>query len=284
MLVLLGAAVGAVLLIACANLGSLLLAHSQARVREFAVRAAIGGAAGRIARQLMVESILLALLGGGRRVARADARQGPGRRLSNGPSQGGRDRAGRTRAAVALGTTLLTGLLAGLPLAAGRKTRRRARPATGRARPREQTTASSADGLIVGQVATSVALLFAGILLRTFVDMAAIKPGFDARNVIAFGTALSPARYPTPERQSAFYDALFDSLRAVPGVTAVGWAMFAPLGGGGWGDNFAREGSADAPPNLPSMQVKMVSPEYAQTLRISPRRPTVESHGPHGRS
>jgi putative ABC transport system permease protein len=125
------------------------------------------------------------------------------------------------------------------------------------------------DGLVAGQLATSVALLFAaGILLRTFVDMTAIKPGFDPRNVLTFNVALSPVRYATPERQSAFCRALFDSLRAVRGVKDVGWGMFAPLGGGGWGDSFVREGTDDAPPNLPFMQLKMVSPEYASTLRI----------------
>jgi putative ABC transport system permease protein len=271
MLVLLGAAVAAVLLIACANLGSLLLAHSRSRVREFAVRAAMGGAARRIARQLLVETLLLAVIGGTAGVWLA-------RMLVKGliaVYPAGLPRAGEISLdarvlAVALGATLLTGLLAGLPLSrqVGRldlaRDLREAERGLGSRRRRRLL-----DGLVVGQVATSVALLFAaGILLRTFVDMTAIKPGFDARNVLTFGTALSPARYPTPERQSAFYDALFDSLRAVPGVTDVGWGMFAPLGGGGWGDNFTRVGSADAPPNLPSVQVKMVSPEYARTLRI----------------
>jgi len=125
------------------------------------------------------------------------------------------------------------------------------------------------DGLVVGQVATSVALLFgAALLLRTFVDMTTVKPGFDARNVLTFNVTISPVRYATPERRSAFYDALFDSLRTIPGVRDVGWAMFAPLGGGGWGDTFLREGTADAAPNLPSLQLKMVSPEFASTLRI----------------
>ena len=271
MLVLLGAAVAAVLLIACANLGSLLLAHSQSRVREFAVRAAMGGAARRIARQLLVESALLAIIGGSGGVWLA-------RMLVKGliavyPTR--LPRAGEISLdarvlAVALGATMLTGLLAGLPLSrqVGRldlvRDLRQGERGLGSRRRRRLL-----DSLVVGQVATSVALLFAaGVLLRTFVSMTAIKPGFDAHNVLTFGTALSPARYPTPERQSAFYDALFDSLRAVPGVTDVGWAMFAPLGGSGWGDTFARVGSADAAPNLPSMQVKMVSPEYARALRI----------------
>ena len=86
--------------------------------------------------------------------------------------------------------------------------------------------------------------------------MTAIKPGFDARNVLTFDIAISPQRYPTPEQQSAFYDALLDSLRTTPGVQDVGWGMFTPLAGGGWGDTFAREGTSDAAPNLPSMQVK----------------------------
>ena len=171
---------------------------------------------------------------------------------------------------VALGGTLLAGWLAGMPLA--RQVRRldlardlrEIERGLGSRRRRHVL-----DGLVVGQVATSVALLFAaGVLMRTFLDMTAIKPGFDARNVLTFDIAISPQRYATPERQSAFYDALFDSLRTIPGVQEVGWGMFAPLAGGGWGDTFAREGTSDAAPNLPSMQVKMISPGYASALRI----------------
>jgi putative ABC transport system permease protein len=271
MLVLLGTAVAAVLLIACANLGSLLLAHSQSRIREFAVRAAIGGAASRIGRQLLVESLMLAVIGGAVGIWFA-------RVLVTGLVAVYPTRLPRADeitidwrvALVALGATLAAGLLAGLPLA--RQVRRldlvrdlrdgeRGLGSRGRRR--------LLDGLVVGQVAMSVALLFAaGILLHTFVDMTTIRPGFDARNVLTFTVAPSPVRYDTPERESALYDALFDSLRTIPGVRDVGWGMFAPFAPGGWGDSFVREGSADAPPSLPSMQVKMVSPGYASTLRI----------------
>ena len=263
MLLLLAAAVGAVLLIACANLGSLLLAHSQSRVREFAVRSAMGAASSRIARQLLVESLVLATIGGVGGIWLANV-------LVKGlvavyPTQLPRaNEIGLDPRVllVALGATLLAGWLAGMPLA--RQVRRldlardlrEIERGLGSRRRRHVL-----DGLVVGQVATSVALLFAaGVLLRTFLDMTAIKPGFDARNVLTFDIAISPQRYPTPERQSVFYDALFDSLRTTPGVQDVGWGMFTPLAGGGWGDTFARVGTGDAPPDLPSMQVKMVSP------------------------
>jgi len=271
MLLLLGAAVGAVLLIACANLGSLLLAHSQSRVREFAVRAAMGGASGRIARQLLIESLMLAVIGGAGGVWLARA-------LVKGlvavyPTQ--LPRANEIGLdwrvmLVALGTTMLAGLLAGLPLA--RHVRRLDLAhdlKTGERGLGSRARRRLLDGLVVGQVATSVALLFAaGVLMRTFLNMTTIEPGFAARNVLTFNVAISSVRYPTPERQSAFYDALFDSLRTIPGVQDVGWGMFAPFAAGGWGDNFAREGTSDAAPNLPSMQLKMVSPGYASTLRI----------------
>ena len=271
MLLLLTAVIGAVMLIACANLGSLLLAHSHSRVREFAVRSAMGAASSRIARQLLVESLLLATIGGVGGIWLANM-------LVKGlvavyPTQLPRANEIGLDARVllaALGATLVAGWLAGMPLA--RQVRRldlardlrEIERGLGSRRRRHLL-----DGLVVGQVATSVALLFAaGVLLRTFVDMAAIKPGFDARNVLTFDIAISSQRYPTPERQSAFYDALFDSLRTTPGVQDVGWGMFTPLAGGGWGDTFAREGTSDAPPNLPSMQVKMISPGYASALRI----------------
>jgi putative ABC transport system permease protein len=271
MLVLLGTAVAAVLLIACANLGSLLLAHSQSRVREFAVRAAIGGASGRIARQLMVESLLLAAVGGASGIWLS-------RTLVKGLVAVYPTRLPRVEEigidwrviAVALGTTALAGLLAALPLArrVGRLDLVRDLRVSERGLG-SRTRRRLLDGLVVGQVATSVALLFAaGVLLRTFADMTAIRPGFDTRDIFTFNLAIPQARYPTPERQTQFYDALFDSLRAVPGVRSVGWSMFAPFAGGRWGDSFVREGTADAAPNLPSMQVRMVSPEYATTLGI----------------
>lgn len=271
MLLLLGAAVSAVLLIACANLGSLLLAHSQSRVREFAVRAAIGGAAARIARQLLVESLLLAVVGGAAGVWFA-------RTLVRGLVAVYPTRLPRADEIaidwrvilVALGATLAAGILAGLPLA--RQVRRLDLVRDLRAGERglgSRGRRRLLDGLVVGQVATSVALLFAaGVLLRTFVDMTTIRPGFDSRNVLTFTVAVSPARYSTPERQSAFYDALFDSLRTIPGVHDVAWGMFAPFSPGGWGDSFIREGTSDALPNLPTMQLKMVSPDYPATLGI----------------
>ena len=164
--------------------------------------------------------------------------------------------------AVALGATLLTGLLAGLPLSrqVGRldvvRDLRQGERGLGSRRRRRLL-----DGLIVGQVATSVALLFAaGILLQRSWTWLRSSRGSTCATSSPSAPRSRRRDTPHPNDSRAFYDALFDSLRAVPGVTAVGWAMFAPLGGGGWGDNFARVGSADAAPNLPSMQVKMVSP------------------------
>ena len=271
MLILLGAAVAAVLIIACANLGSLLLAHSQSRVREFAVRAAIGGAGKRIARQLLVESLMLAFIGGAAGLWFA-------RFLVKGLIAVYPTRLPRAEEVTldwrvmlaALGATLAAGIIAGLPLARqvgrldlARDLREGERGLGSRTRRRVL------DGLVIGQMATSVALLFAAaVLLRTFVDMTSIRPGFDATNVLTFSIAPSPVKYATPERQSALYNALLDSVRAIPGVRSVGWAMFPPFSAGGWGDSFIRQGTADAPPNLPFLQLKMVTPEYASTLRI----------------
>jgi putative ABC transport system permease protein len=271
MLILLGTAVAAVLIIACANLGSLLLAHSQSRVREFAVRAAIGGAGRRIARQLLVESLMLAFVGGAAGIWFA-------RFLVKGLIAVYPTRLPRAEEItldwrvmlVALGATLAAGVLAGLPLA-----RQVARLDLARdLREGERGLGSRAqrrllDGMVVGQIATSVALLFAAaVLLRTFFGMTSIRPGFDATNVFTFSVAPSPVKYATPERQSALYNALLDSVRAIPGVRSVGWAMFPPFSPGGWGDSFIRQGTADAAPNLPFLQLKMVTPDYASTLRI----------------
>ena len=171
---------------------------------------------------------------------------------------------------MSLGATLLAGLLAGLPLA--RQVRRL--DLAHDLRSAERGLGSRArrrllDGLVIGQVATSVALLFAAtVLVRTFTDMTAIDPGFESRGVLTFDLTTARTRDANDEQRSLFFNAVLDSLRSIPGVKDAAWGMFAPLGGGGWGDNFIRVGTADAAPNLPSMQVKMISPTYPATLGI----------------
>jgi putative ABC transport system permease protein len=271
MLILLGGAVAAVLLIACANLGSLLLAHSQTRVREFAVRAAIGGAASRITRQLLTETVLLACVGGAAGVWLA-------RQLVAGLVGVYPDRLPRAAEIgldwrvllVALGASLLAGLLAAVPVI--RQIRRidlvrdlRDGMRGGGSRSRRRVL----NGLVVGQLAASVGLLFgAGVLLRTFIELTTINPGFDAKNTLTFGLAISQFRYPEREREAQFYDALLDSLGTIPGVRSVAWSMFAPLDGNMWGDWFSREGSADVAPNLPLADIHPISSDFPATLHI----------------
>ena len=264
-------AVALVLLIACANVANLLLARGAARQKELAVRAALGAGRRRIVRQLLTESVLLAVVGGAFGLLLAWG----GVRLILAMSGDAIPRAAEVGLdsvvlAFTAGVALLTGILFGLAPAwqASRPElhdtlKDTARGTTGgRARLRQ--------GLVVAEVAlTLVMLAGAGLLLRSFHRLQHVNPGFSHERVLSFRLDLPEKKYETEDSQIGFYQSLIERLRVLPGVQAVSVTSRLPLGGNDWQTSFVIEGRPEPPPHeRPSMEVHLVSPDYFLTMGI----------------
>ena len=270
-LLLIFGAVSVVLLLACSNVAGLLLARSLARQREFSLRSALGAAQGRMLRQLMTESLLLAALGGFLGLLAASAFI----RLARifGPTGIPRLQEADIDPwvlAFAFAATLLTGLLFGLaPALSARRTALLASlkeggpRASGGANPRSRRT------ILVAQVALAVVLVVAaGLLAQTFAHLLKVDPGFNAERVLTFELSLPPTKYPGEKAIVAFYQRTLPQLRAVAGVQSAALVETAPMGGG-------TESSSIRVPGRPSTNVNdkpfanysIVSPGYFSTVQ-----------------
>jgi putative ABC transport system permease protein len=268
--VLLGA-VGFVLLIACANVANLLLARAAARAREIAVRAALGAGRVRLIRQLLAESVVLALAGGILGVLLAY--WGITLLLAAAPANVPRLEEVRIDTTV-LGFTallaLLTGVFFGLVPALQASTpdlhdtlKDSIRGTTGgRSRLRHI--------LVVTEVSLALVLLIgAGLLIRSFWHLSNASPGFSADNVLTVQLVLPASQYPDASAQRGFYNRLMPRLASLPGVTGADMIVPLPLGGGGWQTGFWIEGRPA--PDLgeyPSTDIARVSPSYFRTMGI----------------
>jgi predicted permease len=230
LLALLGA-VGLVLLIACANVANLMLARATVRQRELAIRKALGAAQGRVLRQLLTESAVLAGLGVVFGLGLAAACFGYLTRLLPATLPASTTLALDSRVlALTIGATLVTVLLfgAGPAFAAARRdfgaAFGRAVGARGTKAKRLRTT------LVVAEIALTVVLLAgAGLLLRSYAAVLAVDPGFDTEDVLLVDTPLSASRHPTAADRDAFYQRVLERVRALPGVENAGYTNFAPL-------------------------------------------------------
>ncbi len=272
LLVLLGA-VACVLLIACANVANLLLARSTVRRRELAVRASLGASRGRLVRQLLTESILLASIGGalGVLVAWWGARA----LVSLVPSSMPIPRLHELEPNLAilaftLGVTLATALFVGLVPAF--QASRQAAAASMRQGGRGTVGGGGGvrGGLVVLEVALAVVLLVgAGLLLRTFANLRAVDPGFSHRNVLACHVRLPDAQYRTGEQQAAFFAQVVDRVRSVPGVRSAAAIDELPVSGAGGGTWVNVEGRPEPPPGQQvNVMVRTITPGYFSTLGV----------------
>ena len=270
LLILLGA-VAFVLLIACANVANLLLVRAASRQKEIAVRAALGAGRWRIVRQLLVESALLALLGGAAGLGLAWA--GVRALVALSPAELPRvEDVGIDGSVLAftLVASLCTGLLFGLlpALQAARADSADALHEGGRAGgggPRRQRARSL---LVVSEVSLSLVLLVgAGLMLKSFLRLLDADPGFDSRRVLTMTLALPEAKYPGPEQRRAFFEQMLGRLQGLPGVEAL--ASTAPLLGG-WQTSFTVEGRPEPlPGQQPSTDITRVSPGYFRAMGVT---------------
>jgi putative ABC transport system permease protein len=271
-LLILLATVGLVLLIVCANVANLTLARQVGRERELAVRSALGAGRGRLARQLLTESTLLACAGGAlglllaagalRLLVTFVTRLTPraGEIALDGP---------------VLLFTLVVSLLTGLAFGA--------LPAWSRHEPadalkeggdRAGTGAGGLrlrNGLIVAQLALSAMLLIgAGLMLRSLLKLHQVDPGFRTDHVLTAGISIDWSRYDTDERRLAFFQKLLPRLRALPGVTAAAFGTTFPLNDSNpWNSSLRIEGRPVVDGQAaPQVDLRVASPEYFQTIGI----------------
>jgi putative ABC transport system permease protein len=273
-LVLFGA-VGAVLLIACGNIGSLMLTRATGRRRELAIRSAVGAGTGRLLAQLISESLMLSAAGGvlGMLLATwilSGLSTWVGARLPI-PllSQVSIDPSVMAFAAL---VTVLTTLICGLAPAIG---------ATGGSlvmalRDGSPTTSGSRrsglirQGFVMAEIALALTVLCgAGLLGRSLLELQSVKPGFTADSALSLRLSLPSRSYGDSNAQHLFYTRVIDRLKALPGVTTVGGTSFLPLAGVGPATSFWRaDAPQPAPEQRPVVDARPVTPGYFAAMQI----------------
>jgi len=288
LLVFMGA-VGLVLLIACANVANLMLARVATREREVTIRAALGASRRRLVRQLLTESVLVALAGGVLGLGLAVWGVGALRALDPGTLPRLEEvRVDAGALAFALVLSVSTGLLFGVVpairvlgfdlrggLAEG-----------GRALSGARSGARTRTALVLAEVAlASVLLVGAALLLRSFVGLQRIDPGFSPRGILTARVTLPRSRYDDPSRQVAFAQTLLERARELPGVASAALTTDAPVDDGlpYWAISLA--GVEQPPPEVvQDAVVYRVSPEYFRTFELPLVRGRVFDAGDRGES
>ncbi len=271
-LLMLFGAVAVVLLIGCANVANLLLARATSRHKEISIRAALGASRGRITMQLLVESIVLSLLAGACGLLLAS--WGIDALLAFAPPGIPRLDTVTLDSRVLLFTTLLsvfTGIAFGLA------------PALSASKPNltealKEGTRGSTEGkrnklrsiLVVAAVAMSLMLLAgAGLLLRSFIHVTGIDPGYDHRNAISLDISPRTLAYPDDEKMLAFYDRLTEAIKAIPGVEKVSAVEALPMAPSETFWSFLIVGRPEpAPGRVPASKVSLIRPGFFETMRI----------------
>jgi putative ABC transport system permease protein len=271
-LLILQLAVAFVLLIACANVANLLLSRATRRTHEIALRLALGATRGRIIRQLLTESLLLALVGAVAGISCAWWCLGA---LSRVYGQGipRMEEAGISRNVLAatVALTVLTGILFGLVpafraywigmkggLSEGAKT------SAGSANRRMNST------LVAVQLALSLVLLIgAGLMLKSFQRLTTVNPGFETEKVLTMILPVSSKKYESPGQSIAFYKRLLENVRGLPGVNGAAVTSNIPFSGRGAFDGHVVEGQEPQGDDAPQAEIKVLSPGYFQAMGMS---------------
>jgi predicted permease len=283
-LALLLGGVGFVLLMAAVNLVNLLLARSSVRQREMALRAALGAARGRLLRQTLTETTLLSLTGGV--IAIAAVKLGIGALLTLAPSDMPRldeVRADGVVLAFTLGVSVLMGLGIGfVPGFAATRAAAGSLHESGRGTTANRRQRRLRASLVVAEVALAVVLTSgAGLLLRSFLAVLAIDPGFTPEHLLTLQLSL-PNSYQTPDRQRALYAQLFARLEAIPGVVTTGGTTRLPLGSTNVTTKVEVEGRPVPPGERPEVEFRRALHGYfaAMGIPVLRGRGFTENDGP----
>ena len=270
---LLQALVACVLLIACANVANLMLTRLSARQKELSVRSALGAGRMRIARQLLIESMLLALIGGAAGLALAVRRRfddpharprRPDRRLRV-------SRSTRRCCVFSLLLALATGFVFGLfpLLSLARNRPAEALSEGGRGNSAGPASRRVRNALVVAQTAMAVALLgVAGLLIRSYLHVQQQNPGFVSDNVLSAMIDLPKNRYPDEASQAQFYDRLLDEARALPGVKSAGLVNNMPFSGNDGSGSYLIEGRDRSDGETPHGYQQMIDEDFFKSMQI----------------
>jgi putative ABC transport system permease protein len=278
LLVLLGA-VAFVLLIACVNVANLALAKTFSRQKEIAIRTALGATSARILRQILTETVLLALSGGalGLAFAHFAVRFIVAFLADKLPHsiEVGLDSKVLIFTAV---ISVITGIVAGV-LPAWRLTRRDVNQALKQGLGRTDADSGghrTRSILVVSEVALSLILLIgAGLMIRSFQNLRNVNPGFDSRQVLTMSVMVSRAKFPSPDQAISFFDRVLQRVRSLPGVESAAVIDNIPLTGGSH-QPIAIEGRPVVPMSeQPEVDVRLVSAGYMSAMHI----PTLRGRG-----
>lgn len=272
-LVILLGAVALVLLIACANLTTMLLARAGAREREFAIRVALGAGPARLLRQMLTESVLLAVIGGLAGVLLAiwglDLLRALGSHTVPRIAEANLD---LRVLLVTLVASIFTGILFGLvpALASSKPELTEALKEGGRGSTTGTRRNRVRNALVISEVALALVLLVgAGLLLKSFARLQNVDPGFDPRNVLSMEVSLPVAKYPRGKPVTDFYAEIIRRVQTLPGVEAVALTSILPLSGTNSDSSFAIEGRDPTQEKVyPDEEIRSVTENYFKVLKV----------------
>jgi predicted permease len=273
-LLILSGAVVLVLLIACANLTTMLLARASAREREFAIRVALGAGRAQLLRQTLTESVLLAVLGGlaGTLLATwgVDLLRTIGSTTVPRIAEANLD---LRVLLVTLGVSVITGILFGVipALSTLKPELTESLKEGGRSSTTGVRRNRVRNALVVAEIALALVLLVgSGLLLKSFVRLQNVNPGFEPRNVLTMEISLPVAKYARGKPVADFYVEFLRRVEGLPGVEAAGLTTILPLSGDNSDSSFAIEGRDPmaSGSTYPDEEIRAVSPDYLKALKV----------------
>ena len=271
-LIVLLSAVGCVLLIACANVANLLLARAAARSSEFAIRAALGASRWQLVRQLLTESLVLSALGGvfGLLLAMWGVPFLTGISAASIPRVEGIGINLRV-----LGFTAIVSLVTGAVFGLAPALRSSSKQLTDALREGRRGSTGSIlhqrllSALVVSEVAIAMVLLVvAGLMIRSFLSISNVAPGFNPKGVITLGVGLPLSRYPGVQQQAIFYDKLVAQIRTLPGVESAASVIRLPMLGFNASTGFTVQGKPVQQGTEPNADYRAVTDDYFRTMGI----------------